>query len=341
VNNLERKRGHIEVALEQQSVRSCFDRVRLKHRALPNVSLNAIHLGTDFFGKPAAAPFFVSSMTGGPSESERINRHLAEACNELGIAMGVGSQRISIQEGNVSGLTWSVRNAIGERPLFANFGAVNLPQLDAIQDLGRILDSIEADALILHLNPMQEVFQSSGDTDWRNIIDDIAQVCAWSPVPVVVKEVGFGLDVRSAKALVASGVDVLDVAGMGGTRFADIEIALNPEIHETLSSESVFDGWGYTTIESLNMIKSALPQTTCWASGGIRNGLDVAKSMCLGASAVGVAGKLLRPATESTEAVLATLQQFMSELKISCFGLGVESSKDLNRSHILEITDAD
>jgi isopentenyl-diphosphate delta-isomerase len=341
VNNLERKRGHIQVALEQEPVQSCFDSVRLKHRALPNVNLREIALEADFFGKTTAAPFFVSSMTGGPTESERINRHLAEACNEVGIAMGVGSQRILMQEGSLSGLTWSVRNAIGMRPLFANFGAVNLPQLGAVQDLGRIIDSIEADALILHLNPMQEVFQPSGDTNWRQITDYIAQVCAWSPVPVVVKEVGFGLDVQSATELVSAGVYVLDVAGRGGTRFADIEIALNTNIRNTLSTDNVFDDWGYTTTESLTTIKRAFPTMICWASGGIRNGLDVAKSMCLGASAVGVAGKLLRPATESTDAVVTVLRQFMSELRISCFGIGVSSSVDLNRTHVLDDTDAD
>ena len=341
MNNLERKRGHIQVALEQEPVQSCFDSVRLKHRALPNVNLREIALEADFFGKTTAAPFFVSSMTGGPTESERINRHLAEACNEVGIAMGVGSQRILMQEGSLSGLTWSVRNAIGMRPLFANFGAVNLPQLGAVQDLGRIIDSIEADALILHLNPMQEVFQPSGDTNWKQITDHIAQVCAWSPVPVVVKEVGFGLDVQSATELVSAGVSVLDVAGRGGTRFADIEIALNADIRNTLSTDNVFDDWGYATTESLTTIKRAFPTMTCWASGGIRNGLDVAKSMCLGASAVGVAGKLLRPATESTDAVVTVLRQFMSELRISCFGIGVSASVDLSRTHVLDDTDAD
>ena len=255
--------------------------------------------------------------------------------------MGVGSQRISMQEGSLSGLNWSVRNAIGDRPLFANFGAVNLPQLGAVQDLSRILDSIEADALILHLNPMQEIFQPRGDTNWKQIADHISQVCAWSPVPVVVKEVGFGLDERSAADLVSAGVSVLDVAGRGGTRFADIEIALNADIRETLSTDNVFDDWGYTTTESLTAIKRAFPTMTCWASGGIRNGLDVAKSMCLGASAVGIAGKLLRPATESTEAVVTVLKQFMSELRISCFGVGVSSPMDLSKTNILDLADAD
>ena len=341
MDNIGRKRGHIKSALNQEPHQSCFDSIRLKHRSLPNVSLNAIVLETQFFNKTTDAPFFVSSMTGGPSEAERINRHLAEACKELRIAMGVGSQRISIQDGEASGLSWSVRRAIGDLPLFANFGAVNLPHLKTIQELGRILDPIEADALILHLNPMQEVFQPDGDTDWRDIIGYISKVCEWSPVPVVVKEVGFGLDLHSSKELVSAGVKILDVAGTGGTRFADIEIGLNENIREILSTNDVFNNWGYTTTECLINISRALPSTTCWASGGIRNGLDVAKSMCLGASAVGIAGRLLRPATESTDAVLKVMKQFISELRITCFGLGVETVRDLNNSHILEGTNAD
>ena len=341
MDNISRKRGHIKSALDQEPSASCFDSIRLKHRSLPNVSFNQIVLDTQFFDKPTSAPFFVSSMTGGPVESERINRHLAEACNELRIAMGVGSQRITIQDGEASGLTWSVRHAIGDLPLFANFGAVNLPHLKAVQELGRILDPIEADALIIHLNPMQEVFQPNGDTDWRDIICHISEVCEWSPVPVVVKEVGFGLDLNSSKELVSAGVEILDVAGTGGTRFADIEIELNKNISGILSKTDVFDNWGYTTTECLINISRALPSTTCWASGGIRNGLDVAKSMCLGASAVGIAGRLLKPATESTDAVLKVMKQFFNELRITCFGLGVGTAGDLNTSHILEGAHAD
>ena len=341
MDNIGRKRGHIGSALDQEQNQSCFDSIRLKHRSLPKVSLEQIVLDTQFFDKTTTAPFFVSSMTGGPSESERINRHLAEACNELQIAMGVGSQRISIQDGETFGLNWSVRHAIGNLPLFANFGAVNLPHLKAVQELGRILDPIEADALILHLNPMQEVFQSNGDRDWRNIIGHISEVCEWSPVPVVVKEVGFGLDLDSSKELVAAGVKILDVAGTGGTRFADIEIELNTNIGEILSTNDVFNNWGYTTAECLINISRALPSTTCWASGGVRNGLDVAKSMCLGASAVGIAGRLLQPATESTDAVLTVMKQFKSELRITCFGLGVQAVGDLNTTHILDGTHID
>ncbi len=331
MNNLTRKLGHIEYALSQSTEINSFDQVRLKHCALPDLDLDRISLSTTLFDHSVSAPFFVSSMTGGPTESEAINRRLAEACQEMRIAMGVGSQRVGIEDGHTGGLNGSIRDAIGSSPLFANFGAVNLLGLSDVNDLGRILDPIEADALILHLNPMQEVFQASGDTNWTGVIERIAEICDWSPVPVIAKEVGFGLDAGSAKNLIDAGVDVLDVAGRGGTRFAYIEIAMNTDIQQMLSDPQLFDEWGYTTVECLQMMRSSFPEQCCWASGGVRHGVDVAKALCLGASTVGIAGRFLKPATESTEAVIATMQQFMNELRIACFGMGIESVHDLDK----------
>ena len=331
MNNLTRKLGHIEHALSQSTEINSFDQIRLKHCALPDLNFNRISLNTTLFNHVVSAPFFVSSMTGGPTESEAINQRLAEGCREMGIAMGVGSQRVGIEDGHIGGLNGSVRDAIGSCPLFANFGAVNLLSLSDVNDLGRILDPIEADALILHLNPMQEVFQESGDTNWSGVIERIAATCNWSPVPVIAKEVGFGLDADSAKVLIDAGVDVLDVAGRGGTKFADIEIAMNADIQQVLSDQKLFDGWGYTTVECLQMMQSSFPELRCWASGGVRHGLDVARCLCLGASAVGIAGRFLKPATESTEAVIATMQQFMDELRIACFGMGIESVHHLDK----------
>jgi isopentenyl-diphosphate Delta-isomerase len=331
MNSLTRKLGHIEHALSQSTEVNSFDQIRLRHCALPNIDLDRIKLRTTLFDHAVSAPFFVSSMTGGPTEAEVINRRLAEACREVGIAMGVGSQRVGIEDGHTRGLNGSIRDAIGSYPLFANFGAVNLLSLSHVSELGRILDPIEADALILHLNPMQEVFQASGDTNWTGVIDAIATTCDWSPVPVIAKEVGFGLDAVSVRTLIDAGVNILDVAGRCGTRFADIEIAMNADIQRMLSDQQLFDGWGYTTVECLQMMQSAFPEQRFWASGGIRHGLDVAKALCLGAGAVGIAGRFLKPATESTEAVIATMQQFINELRFACFGMGVESIHDLEK----------
>jgi len=339
MSSIERKRGHIKHALAQTSKSaSAFDAVRLKHCALPEVNLDEVSLKSSFQHKTINAPFFVSSMTGGPSEAEAINIRLAEACREVGLAMGVGSQRVSIEDGYSAGLSASIRRAIGDLPLFANFGAVNLARLDHASSLGRVIDPLEADALILHVNPMQEVFQASGDTDWTGILSQIERVCAWSAIPVIAKEVGFGLDTRSARQLVTAGVSILDVAGRGGTRFDDIEIEMHSNISSVLSSPDVFKDWGYTTIESLRAIQDELPAQRCWASGGVRNGLDIVKSLCLGAEAAGMAGRLLKPALESTEAVISVMHQLLSEIRIACFGLGVRSVKDLGQSHIFQLS---
>ncbi len=331
-----RKLGHLEHALNQPAQPNAFDRVRLRHSALPECDLNAIDLGTPFLNRQIAAPLFVSSMTGGPQQAERINRHLAEACSEMKLAMGVGSQRIGIQDGQVAGLNYSIRQAMGNQPLLANFGAVNLQHLSAIEDLGAILEPIEADGLILHLNPMQEVFQSAGDTDWRGVLDRIQAVCHWSPVPVIVKEVGFGLDEATAKRLLEAGVHILDVAGRGGTRFDDIEISMNQN-QDLLSSSSVFSGWGYSTVECLMTLSGKLPGASLWASGGIRNGHDVVKALCLGAECAGMAGALLPSAMISTEAVLKMMHTTLTEMRIACFGMGVERIRDLDQTYIWEV----
>jgi L-lactate dehydrogenase (FMN-dependent) and related alpha-hydroxy acid dehydrogenases len=182
---------------------------------------------------------------------------------------------------------------------------------------------------------MQEVFQTGGDTDWSGVLDAIAATCDWCPVPVIVKEVGFGLDPVSAEQLLDAGVSLLDVAGRGGTRFDRIEQQLaHPE---GATPEEVFADWGLTTVESLRAIKAVRSNAPLVASGGIRNGLDLAKSLCLGAQAGGIAGAVLQDALISTDAVVATLSRFTDDLKIACFGAGVGSVSEWGAQHIEDI----
>ena len=335
MNQTERKNKHIDLALLQSQSCSTFDRLRIKHRALPEVNLGEIDLTTSLLGHTLSAPLFISSMTGGPARAEAINIHLAEACRERGLAMGVGSQRIGLEFGETAGLAGSIRKAIGGQPLFANFGAVNLPTLTNISDLQSIIDPLEADALVLHLNPMQEVFQAGGDTNWHGVLESIAATCDWSTVPVIVKEVGFGLDALTACQLLDVGVKLLDVAGRGGTRFDLIEQQLSQGEH--LDSRDVFKDWGLTTVESLRTIKAARKNAPVVASGGIRNGLDLAKILCLGAQAGGIAGAVLQDALISTDAVIKTLTAFTDDLKIACFGAGASSVLKLSEDHIENI----
>lgn len=330
---VDRKNGHIDLALNQPPVASEFDHYQLAHRALPEVNFGQIDLQTPFLGQVLAAPIFISSMTGGPARAERINAVLAEACRELNLAMGVGSQRIALETRHLSGMTRSVRGAIGQQPLMANFGAINLPDLASPSELSRILDPLQADALILHLNPMQEVFQPRGDTDWVGILNCIAEVCAWCPVPVIVKEVGFGLDPVSAQRLLAAGVSFLDVAGRGGTRFDWIERELRGPDAE-MPSQEAFDGWGYSTPEALKLCSPHITRSQLLASGGIRHGVDVAKALCLGASLCGVGGAILPAALESTEAAVGFLRQMILDLRTACYGSGVAGCAHLNAEQL-------
>jgi isopentenyl-diphosphate Delta-isomerase len=335
MNAIDRKNGHIDLALAQEIEQSDFARWRLKHRALPEVNFQEINLGTTFLGQRLKAPIFVSSMTGGPARAERINQSLAIACRELGLAMGVGSQRIALETANQSGINRSIRECIGRQPLMANYGAINLAGLTHPSDLGRIIDPLEADGLILHLNPMQEIFQAHGDTNWKHVIDRIKEVCDWSPIPVIVKEVGFGLDAESASLLRDVGVAVLDVAGRGGTRFDQIERQLAvPD--QQLPTAVAFANWGYSTVESLELCSSLVPKSALWASGGIRHGVDVAKALCLGAGACGIGGAVLPAALESPTATIECLQQIIFDLQVACYGCGIASADEFDNHHLMQ-----
>ena len=332
MNAAQRKQWHIEQALRQQAAPVAaahpFDRIRLTHNALPDVNFDEIDLSAEFFGQSMASPMFVSAMTGGIDWANDINRALAEACRERSWAMGVGSQRIQLDDDRGQGFE-KLRYWAGDIPLFANYGAVNLLSLKDVRDLQRLTDPLQADALVLHLNPMQEVFQHGGDLNWKGVARRLEAVCQALPLPVVVKEVGFGITPKVAKQLVELGVAAIDVAGRGGTRFDSIEAAANTRVQ---SQAAVFVDWGQDTVECLQQMPE-LP-IDVWASGGLRNGLDVAKSMALGASACGFAGRLLEPATQSTEAVIETMDQLSGELRLACFGLGVQRVSDIDRAHV-------
>lgn len=335
MNAIDRKNGHIDLALAQAIEQSDFARWRLKHRALPEVNFQEIDLSTPFLGQRLNAPIFVSSMTGGPARAERINQSLAIACRELGLAMGVGSQRIALETANQSGINRSIRECIGRQPLMANYGAINLAGLSHPSELSQIIDPLEADGLILHLNPMQEILQPHGDTDWQYVIDRINQVCEWSPIPVIVKEVGFGLDLESARLLRDAGVAVLDVAGRGGTRFDQIERQLAGH-GQRLPTASAFSDWGYSTVESLELCASLVPKSALWASGGIRHGVDVAKALCLGAGACGIGGAVLPAALDSPAATIEFLQQMIFDIQVACYGCGIASTDEFGKHNLMQ-----
>lgn len=318
-----RKDDHLRICLEQpvrpQYPGTGLEHYRFVHQALPEIDLEQVDLKTRFLDKVLDAPLLISSMTGGTVSAGPLNRRLAEAAQALHVAMGVGSQRAALQDPRWAE-TYQVRRFAPDILLLANLGAVQLDAAGAIDDCRRVVDMIRADALILHLNPLQEALQSGGDTNFR-LLAQIEAVCRALPVPVVVKEVGCGLSGQVARQLVDAGVAALDVAGAGGTSWSEVERYRA----ETTAQERVaaqFADWGIPTADSITMVRQAAPQVPLIASGGIENGIDAAKCVALGADVVGMAGPLLRPATLSTAAVVETLQIVIRVLQIAMFCVG-------------------
>ncbi len=343
-----RKRDHIDVVLAGHpsapgpmppaSVASQlpggFDAVTFVHCALPEISLAEVDLATRFLGKPLKAPLLISSMTGGPVASERINAHLAEAAQALGIALGVGSQRIALGAGGAGGLGADLRRRAPDILLLANLGAAQLGRGYGLDEARRAVEMIGADALILHLNPLQEAIQPGGDQDWRGLVDRIGALAGALEVPVVVKEVGFGLSADIARRLAGCGVAALDVAGAGGTNWALVEGARG--IGATRAIASAFADWGIPTARAVREVRAACPDLPLIASGGIRHGVDAAKALRLGADLVGQAAGVLAAAVTSTEAVVEHFSVMEAQLRIACFCTGARDLITLRQAPLRE-----
>lgn len=317
----QRKKDHIEIILSgaaRHSVPTGFDELHFEHCALPDIDFNTIDLSTEFLGKRMKLPFLASSMTGGPEKGGSINLAIAEAAQELGFAMGVGSQRIALGGGKASGLDKSIRRVAPDIALYANLGAVQFTHGMTVDDAKRAVELIEADALILHLNPLQEALQPGGDRNWIGVEKAIAEVCRNVGVPVIAKEVGAGISVSTAQRLARCGVSAIDVAGVGGSSWAAVEGRRSNDLEEQSLAE-IFRNWGIPTLKALTDIHNALPYLPLIASGGIRHGLDGAKALRMGASLVGQAAALLDAATSGPEQVAAKVQSFAHALRISCF----------------------
>jgi len=326
-----RKAEHLRIALEEdvqfKGLTSGFERCRLLHCALPELDRDEIDLSATLFGKSLSAPFVISAMTGGTELAQRINENLASAAQELGIAMEVGSQRAAIEDPALIS-TYRVRHVAPDILLFANLGAVQLNYGYGVKECRRAVEMIEADGLVLHLNPLQEALQEGGDTDFSGLLPKIEAVCRALEVPVVVKEVGWGISEEVAKRLASAGVAGIEVAGAGGTSWSEIEKRLAPRESMRRIAED-FAEWGIPTVESIQMARRGAPEAVIIGSGGIRTGVDAAKAIALGADAVGLAHPLLRPAAESNEAAVEKLRQFIEELRIAMFCTGAKTIAQL------------
>lgn len=322
----DRKAEHIRLALERrmQSDRNHLSGYAFEHNALPEIDFDEVDPATEFLARSLRAPLLISCMTGGTAEATRINHNLAIGAEAAGIAVGVGSQRKALEDPTTAD-SFRVRDVAPSVPLLANLGAIQLNYGYGVDDCRAAIDMIDADALVFHLNPLQEAIQPEGQTRFRGLLPKLERIVRELPVPAIAKEVGSGLSADVGRRLIDVGIRTLDTAGLGGTNWARIEAARADDAE----TGERFAGWGVSTPESIAALR-ALPGIECViGSGGVRDGVDVAKAIALGADIVGLAYPFLKAAAESPEQVIATADRIVRELRISMFCLGVRTLGEL------------
>ena len=326
-----RKDDHLRINLEQDvasGLTTGLERYRLLHQALPELNLTEVDLTQELFGKTVRVPLLVSSMTGGSQDGREINQRLAVAAEEVGLALAVGSQRAALEKWALIH-TFQVRQYAPKALLLANLGAVQLNRGYGIDECRHAVEMIEADGLILHLNPLQEALQPEGDHNFAGLLAKIAELKPKLGVPLIVKEVGWGISAQVARWLYDAGVDALDVAGAGGTSWSQVEMHRNPNPYRAQTA-AVFVDWGIPTVESLLAAKPIYHDRPVFASGGLRNGVDVAKCLALGANLGGMARPYLKAAAESQEAAVAVMKMMADQVRMAMFACGAGNLSALN-----------
>jgi isopentenyl-diphosphate delta-isomerase len=296
------------------------------HSALPEIDLDDVDESITLFGKRLRAPLLISCMTGGTIQARRFNRILARAAQAQGLAMGLGSGRALLEHPEVID-TFDVRSIAPDVLLFANLGAVQLNKGYGLDDCRRLVSMLHADALVLHLNPVQEALQPEGDTDFAGLLQKIETVCKHIDVPVVVKEVGWGISSDLVRKLFDAGVSAIDVAGAGGTSWSEVERHRVAEPWRARVA-GAFAGWGIPTATCVRDARAAAPDALVFASGGIRDGMDVAKAIALGADLAGMAGPFLRAAADGEDAVIERAREFSEVLRVAMFATGARTLAD-------------
>jgi len=329
-----RKLKHVDVCLqypvEYETRTTGFESYDLPYEALPESNFEDINTKTSFLGKTLKAPLLIGAMTGGAEKSAVINKHLALAAEELGIGLMLGSQRVMLENADALA-SFSVRPHAPTSLIIGNLGAAQFKKGYTQDHIIKAIELIQADALAIHTNPLQEALQSSGDMDFSDLVKTLTKIVPDVPYPVILKEVGHGLSAKTALAVKDVGFAALDVAGAGGTSWAKVEEFVNyGKIKHTDLAE-----WGIPTAKALQSVHQTLPQMPLIASGGIRTGLDIAKALIMGAEVVGLAKPLLEPAIESADAVKEKLQSLIWELKVTMHCAGAKNLHDLKKLELI------
>jgi isopentenyl-diphosphate delta-isomerase len=331
-----RKQDHIRIALDSRSQAeglTGLDHVQLIHEALPDLDFKEVDPSASFFSRKLSAPFFISSMTAGHAHAPEINSRLAQISADQQILMGVGSQRRELTDPEARREWQDIRKRAPKALLLGNLGIAQLIQTptDQIQSL---LDSLQAEALFVHLNPLQECLQPEGTPDFRGGYQAIENLVQKLSIPVIVKEVGCGFSAETLKRLYSAGVYAVDVSGLGGTHWGRVEGYRSQEQELLFQVAKTFENWGLSTVQSLLNAKEINENYTVWASGGVRDGLHAVKLLAMGSNMVGIAQPWLKAALESDEAVANLYAKLLLEIKIAMFCTGVQKLEDFRTKRV-------
>jgi len=336
----DRKREHLDLAglpAMQMTNDNGLSEVKFEPCAIPELNFNEVDTGSSLFGKSLRQPLIIASMSGGTRSARRLNETLAAAAEQAGVALGLGSMRIAIEQPDQRA-SFQLRSVAPTIPILANIGGAQLAQPEGVDHAIRCIDIAQADGLFVHLNPLQEVLQANGDRQWRGVLKAIETLIVKAPVPVIIKEVGHGIGPKTAKTLLDVGVRYLDIAGTGGTSWAAIETERNRAGNNPQMGE-VFHNFGINLHDSLKRMGTQLnidDSLTLIASGGIRSGLDVAKTIRLGASFASAAAPMLTAAQQGENALIEVLTQWQQQLQICCFITGSASLTELRHAALIE-----
>lgn len=335
----ERKRDHIEISLSPQSQSQVVDglsRIELIHEALPELNFSEINLKTKTLGLDVDTPIFVSSMTLGHSASFEVNEVLAFVCQQKNMLMGVGSQRRQLEDQEAKNECLKLRQKFPKLKVMGNLGLAQIIE-SPVEQIQGLVDSLEAQAMIVHTNPLQECIQPEGTPQFRGGLKALETLCSRLSVPVVLKETGCGFSQKTLQRLQNIGLAAVDVSGRGGTHWGRVESQRLSSEHIQYSAGKTFADWGVSTVDSVLAAQELSLKAEIWASGGVRTGLDVAKLLALGANMVGLAQPFLAAALEGEDKLVQLIDQLNYELKVAMFCTGAETVSVLRRGDLWKL----
>jgi isopentenyl-diphosphate delta-isomerase len=335
-----RKLEHIRICLEREiesTVSTGFDDITLVHNAVPEINLDDVNVETQFLGHQLKAPLIVTAMTGGHQEALPINKHIAQAVEALGLAMGVGSQRAAVEDASLADSFTVTRENAPNAFLIGNIGAPQLSLGWGVEEVKTAIEMIKADAMAIHFNAAQEAVQPEGEATFAGVLQALKTLITNVSTPFIAKETGAGLSQSAATVLANAGVKALDVAGLGGTSWPAVEVErAKPEDAMKATLGRWFTNWGIpTAVATFEVAYSVKKRIPVIASGGIRTGIDVAKAIAIGADFAGVALPVLSPAILDAKAVQLFLESLIHGLKAAMFLVGASNLKELSQAPLV------